>query len=219
MMMATAARAALATMTSITTKHWGKVAKLTSTAKAPFDIHRIFVKDDGTFPNNEEYSTLLYKAAFMPSNQAGAAAANNNNNDIIEAEGRRRITKDGNWTSPWVWGIFDYHHYHSKAWELLLCIRGSAYVQVGGNEGPTVSVAEGDLMLIPPGMAHKQLDEKNGFSLLGSYPTKGFDDGSSMIDTITGSPTEKERARIAGCYVPERDPICGLDIRELCNAP
>ena len=68
------------------------------------------------------------------------------------------------------YSIFSYHHYHSKAWELLLCFSGEASVQFGGKLGPMVTVAKGDLVLVPPGLAHKQLDDKNGFSLLGSYP-------------------------------------------------
>ena len=83
--------------------------------------------------------------------------------------------------------IFSYHHYHTKAWELLLCIRGEASVQIGGASGPKVTISTGDLALIPPGVAHKQLNEKNGFALLGSYPTFGGFDGD--IDTLTGCPT------------------------------
>lgn len=113
--------------------------------------------------------------------------------------------------------IFSYHHYHSKAWELLICIHGEATIQFGGDSGPTASVATGDLLLIPPGLAHKQLDEKNGFALLGSYPTVGgFDDA---IDTLTGSPTKEEMERIVNCHVPEHDPIFHLDVLKLCQAP
>ena len=114
------------------------------------------------------------------------------------------------------YSIFSYHHYHSKAWELLLCFSGEASVQFGGKLGPMVTVAKGDLVLVPPGLAHKQLDDKNGFSLLGSYPTFGFD---GSIDTLTGRPTIEERERIVKCHVPERDPIFNLDLHELCKAP
>ena len=76
---------------------WGKVTKIVpTTAIPPFDIYRLYVKEDndGIFPNNEEYPTLLYKSAFHGN----------------EADGRRLITNSGCWTSPWVWGIFTYHH-------------------------------------------------------------------------------------------------------------
>lgn len=65
---------------------WGKAEKIHSSA--PFDIYRIYVKDDGHFPNNEEYPTLIYKRAF----------------DGTENDGRRMIMNDGGWTNPWLWG-------------------------------------------------------------------------------------------------------------------
>ena len=104
--------------------------------------------------------------------------------------------------------------YHSKAWELLLCFRGEANIQIGGDAGPTITITNGDLLLVPPGVAHKQLNEKNNFALLGSYPTTNFD---GSIDTITGVPSDEERQRIANCYVPTHDPIFRLDIHHLCH--
>ena len=82
-----------------------------------------------------------------------------------------------------------------------------------------MTVEKGDLFLTPPGIAHKQLNDSGGFTLLGSYPiTQGEAFDGSSIDTLTGSPTESERKSIASCHVPERD-IFGLDIRKLCDAP
>lgn len=176
-------------------KHWGQPVKI---AAEPFDVHRIYVADDGEFPNNRDWPTLLYKSAF----------------DGDEAGGRSLILRGGEWTDPWTWGVFPYHHYHTKAWELLLCVSGRASIQVGGDGGPVVSVSRGDLMLVPPGVAHKQLDEGGGFALLGSYPREGFD---GRIDTVRGVPTKEQRERIESCHVPDRDPIFGLDVRELCG--
>ena len=81
---------------------------------------------------------------------------------------------------------------------------------MGGESGPFVTISKGDLVLIPPGVAHKQLSEHGGFSLLGAYPTQGFDD---KIDTCTGKATVEEMKRIKECYVPEVDPIFKLGIR------
>eukprot|EP00563_Minutocellus_polymorphus_P020068 CAMPEP_0197726606 /NCGR_PEP_ID=MMETSP1434-20131217/16396_1 /TAXON_ID=265543 /ORGANISM="Minutocellus polymorphus, Strain CCMP3303" /LENGTH=207 /DNA_ID=CAMNT_0043312591 /DNA_START=171 /DNA_END=794 /DNA_ORIENTATION=+ len=201
----------------MTTRHYGQVETLTVTLNSALrhgsagatcsgagdshikSVQRVFIDDDGTYPNNSRYPTLLLQSVFA----AGT-----------EHEGARRIVADGQWTSPWSWGIFEYHHYHSKAWELLLCVRGEASVQLGGPSGPTVSIAKGDLVLIPPGVAHKQLNARGGFTLLGAYPTTGFD---GSIDTLTGSPTDEERERIKGCYVPSTEPILGFDVRKLCD--
>ena len=68
-------------------KQWGIVQKI-STSSVAFDVHQLYMKSDGVFPNNEMYPTLIYKCAFNGS----------------EREGRRLIVQSGNWTDPWVWG-------------------------------------------------------------------------------------------------------------------
>ena len=77
-------------------------------------------------------------------------------------------------------------------------------------------VHKGDVLLVPPGVAHKQISEEGRFSLLGSYPTHRFD---GSIDTCRGEPTNEERRRIHECYVPKKDPIFNLNISKLCSSP
>lgn len=192
---------------------WGKLERLSSRAGSlPIDasagsggpdraieVCRLFMDDDGTFPNNSQYPVLIYKSAFEGS----------------RSEGARRITAQNRWTQPWAWGIFTYHHYHSGQWELLLCVQGAADVQLGGEAGPTVELERGDLVLIPPGFAHKQLHATGGFTLLGSYPVE---DRAGSVDTLTGPPSEEERRNIANCPVPGFDTILGLDIVALCQS-
>lgn len=163
-------------------------------------VHRVHLDDDGTFPNNGQYPALILKSVF----------------DGTQDEGVKRIIKNGQWTTPWAWGIFEYHHYHSKAWELLLCVRGEALVQLGGSTGPAVSISCGDSVLIPPGVAHKQLKADGSFTLLGAYPTQDFD---GLIDTLTGLPTPEQRDTINACYVPLTEPITGLNVKDLFNTP
>lgn len=119
------------------TRAWGVLERIESdpALDAEMPIFRLFVKDDGIFPNNPQHPLLYFKSAFAQGD---------------EREGSRILTKAG-WTSPWVWGIFPYHHYHSTAWESLVCVRGQADVQLGGDGGPSVSMERGDIALIPPG--------------------------------------------------------------------
>ena len=117
------------------------------------------------------------------------------------------------YVNSWVNGIYPFHHYHSNAWELLLCVKGEALVQLGGPTGPRVDIRKGDLVLIPPGFAHKQLQARGGFTLLGSYPT--VDGRSIPVDTLKGKPSSEEREKILHCKTPEEDPIVGLSIHEL----
>eukprot|EP00449_Zooxanthella_nutricula_P018257 CAMPEP_0198541840 /NCGR_PEP_ID=MMETSP1462-20131121/55285_1 /TAXON_ID=1333877 /ORGANISM="Brandtodinium nutriculum, Strain RCC3387" /LENGTH=114 /DNA_ID=CAMNT_0044272027 /DNA_START=47 /DNA_END=388 /DNA_ORIENTATION=+ len=85
----------------------------------PFDVLRCYLDDDGTFPNNSDYPVLFCRAVWHSrSRQEGEAA--------MIANG---------WTRPWAWGVFPFHHYHSNAWEALLCVAGDAEVQLGGPAG------------------------------------------------------------------------------------
>jgi len=149
-------------------------------------VFRVYLKDDGVFPNNENAPLLLYKNV----KQASPDDAN-------------LLTKNG-WQYPWTWGIYPFHHYHSVSWEALLCIRGNAVVQVGGPQGPELEIIRGDLILIPPGVAHKQISERDNFALLGTYPV-----GSPSVDTIKGKPSEKQLRNISECPIPPSDPIFG----------
>jgi uncharacterized protein YjlB len=156
-------------------------------------VHRLFVKDDGTFPNNEDHPLFLFRDHFHGT----------------RAEGSRMLAENG-WTSPWVWGIYPFHHYHSNTWEALVCVAGRADVQLGGPSGPTAAVEKGDIVLIPPGVAHRQVQADGSFALLGSYPVETPD-----FDTVKGKPTERQRRNIAECFVPQRDPITKTKLSDL----
>ena len=123
----------------ITQRKWGVLEQIENT-RHQGSTFRLFLQDDGVFPNNSQHPLLLFQSAFQRSELEGAS-----------------ILKTAGWTSPWVWGIFPYHHYHSNAWEILVCVRGNANIKLGGPTGPIVPVNCGDVVLIPPGIAHKQL--------------------------------------------------------------
>ena len=148
-------------------------------------IDRVFLQGDGTFPNNAAWPLLLYRQVF---------------DETKDGDGAALLTANG-WSRPWAWGVFTYHHYHSTAWEALLCVRGQADVQFGGPQGPTLTPSKGDLILIPPGVAHKQLASSEGFLLLGSYPDH---DGCRTpgADTCRGAPSLQQAASIRGCPAP-----------------
>ena len=168
----------------------------------PLDVVRLYMDDDGTFPNNPHQPLIVIRSAFSGSPAEGESA-------IVGSSG-------GQWTFPWAWGIFPYHHYHSTAWELLVCVQGEADVQWGGPTGPTMVVAKGDVALVPPGLAHKQVNARQGFTLLGSYPTSTTTDDKNpkAVDTLTGVPTANERDNIRNCPLPPTEPILGLDVSQ-----
>ena len=107
-------------------RSWGQVETVVT---SPFSIQRVWLKSDGTFPNNHQSPLLVYKRVLE-----GAAASH--------SRGAELLVKNG-YTSPWAWGVFSYHHYHSNAWEALLCVQGHADIQVGGPAGPTLDCQVG----------------------------------------------------------------------------
>lgn len=147
------------------------------------------------FPNNAAFPLVVYRAVFDEARDGDGAA-------LMAA---RRT----GYTPPWRGVVFDYHHYHSTAWEALLCEAGEADVQWGGPSGPVVSIRRGDVALVPPGVAHKQLRSKGGFVLLGSYPdhegcrTPDADE----VRACPGSESEQEQAR--RCPSPRLCPFFG----------
>lgn len=173
---------------------WGVVEPVEN-IRADCKISRLYMQDDGIYPNNARYPLIFLHDCWHDSGQ----------------EASEKIVNQG-WTSPWAWGIFSYHHYHSTAWELLLCVKGHAKVQIGGPSGPKVDVGKGDLLYIPPGLAHKQLETEGGFLLLGAYP-----DPTVNVDVLRDTPTEKQRKNIENCLPPQMDPLLEVDLSEVYN--
>jgi uncharacterized protein YjlB len=147
--------------------------------------------DDGTFPNSL-LPLVAFQGAFDP---AGPDLAHRIE-EVFAANG---------WGGGWRNGIYGFHHYHSSAHEVLGVYRGSARVQLGGERGITLSLAAGDVVVIPAGVAHKNLGASPDFAVVGAYP-----DGQRP-DLRRGSAGERPAAdeRIARVALPRRDPVHG----------
>ncbi len=70
----------------------------------------------------------------------------------------------------WRNGIYGFHHYHSTAHEVLGVYAGWTDVQFGGQAGIGVRLEKNDVVLIPAGVAHKNLAQSTGFGIVGAYP-------------------------------------------------
>jgi len=150
------------------------------------------LRDDGTFPNNERLPVLVYQTALALSNSNPAA--------IIE-----NLFAANRWTGSWRNGIYGFHHYHSTAHEVLGVYGGSAEVQLGGDHGITLTVREGDVIIIPAGVAHKNLGASADFRVVGAYPS------GTRPDMCYGNAGERPQAddRIAKLPLPHLDPVYG----------
>lgn len=163
--------------------------------RAP-DLLERTLADDGTFPNNEVLPVLVYRRAVRHSVRSPASTV-------------ERIFRQNDWTGAWRNGIFSYHHYHSTAHEALGVTAGTATVQLGGPEGWTLDVEAGDVLVLPAGVAHKNLGSDRAFRVVGAYP-----DGQSW-DLRRGEPGDRPEAdrNIEQVPLPSRDPLYG------CNGP
>jgi uncharacterized protein YjlB len=151
------------------------------------------LEDDGVFPNSR-LLLLIYRGAISLPERDPAAVFE----QLFESNG---------WSDSWRNGIYTYHHYHSTAHEVLGVYRGSAKVQLGGEHGVAHEVHAGDVILIPAGVAHKNLDSSRDFGVVGAYP-----EGQKM-DMNYGKPSERPRVdeNIARVPLPKLDPVFGKD--------
>jgi uncharacterized protein YjlB len=158
--------------------------------RAPKTFSRI-LEDDGAFPNSRLPLVVFQRALALSGGDAARILE-----DAFHANG---------WGGSWRDGIYPDHHYHTTAHEALGVYRGSARVQLGGPQGITLEVHPGDVIVIPAGVAHKNLGQSDDFAVVGAYP-----DGQRM-DMNYGKPGERPAAdqRIARVALPTRDPVHG----------
>jgi uncharacterized protein YjlB len=159
--------------------------------RTPQVIHQA-LKDDGTFPNNDKRPLLVYQGALdLPADDPAS---------VIEV-----IFAANGWAESWRDGIYGYHHYHSTAHEVLGVYSGSARVQLGGDRGVTLSIKRGDVVIIPAGVAHKNLGSTPDFRVVGAYP------GGQNWDMNYGKADERPRAdqNIVRVPLPQADPVYG----------
>lgn len=152
------------------------------------------LQDDGTFPNNPQLPLVVYRQALsLPADDP--------------ARGFEEIFASNDWRGGWRNGVFHYHHYHSNAHEVLGVYRGEARVQLGGEQGLSTTVTVGDVIIIPAGVAHKNLGESRDFAVVGAYP------GGQSADLCRGAPGERPRTdrTIAKVGLPTGDPVYGAD--------
>jgi uncharacterized protein YjlB len=157
-----------------------------------FVEYSYILEDDGIFPNSK-LPVLLYKNVLdLPA--------------LFPAMYVENLFKGNQWTNSWKAGVFTYHHYHSVTHEVLGAYHGKTEMQLGGEAGTKIIFEKGDVLIIPAGVAHKNLGAEDDIACVGAYP-----DGKSY-DMNYGKTGERPIAdtNIANVPIPEKDPVLGL---------
>ena len=119
------------------------------------NIQILLIPDDDSFPNNNTLSLILIQQAFNPSTKNLVSA--------IE-----KVFHGNAWGRSWRNGIFTFHHYHSTAHEVLGLYAGRVKAQFGGPNGQIAEAEAGDVIVIPAGVSHKNLDQSPDFRCVGA---------------------------------------------------
>jgi uncharacterized protein YjlB len=144
-------------------------------------------------PNNDRYPAVLARNA-LGGGQDDAAV--------------KTLLRENGWGGAWTWQVFDYHHFHPDAFEVLAVARGSATLMLGGPQGEEIDVEAGDVMILPPGFGHRQIEAGDGFQICGAYPPGQEDYTVIRADEGYDAETLKE---IASVGEPATDPVWGGD--------
>jgi uncharacterized protein YjlB len=151
----------------------------------------IVLVDDGIFPNSHLPVLLYRKVLKLPLLFPGMAI--------------KKLFRTNGWNNNWKDGIYTFHHYHSNTHEALGVCKGSATIRLGGDNGVEVKISKGDVLVIPAGVAHRNLSDRNKVMVVGGYP------GGKQYDLNVGKPGERPQAdqNIFAVPIPGTDPVYG----------
>lgn len=143
-------------------------------------------------PNNPRLPVLAYPGAVRLTSRDPAS--------VFE-----QLFTANDWVGCWRNGIFPFHHYHSTAHEVLGIYSGTAVAQLGGENGVTLTLEPGDVVIIPAGVGHKRLSSDGNLGVVGAYPS------GQQPDMCRASAASCQQAaeQVARVPVPERDPVHG----------
>ena len=156
-------------------------------------IHTLDASRGDQVPNNDKYPAVIAPGALGGARDDAAVKA------LLRANG---------WGGAWTWQVFDFHHFHPDAFEVLAVAQGSAILMLGGPQGEEVEVKAGDVIILPPGFGHRQIEARGGFRICGAYPPGQEDYTVVKAEDGYGEAMLKE---IAAVEEPSTDPVWGND--------
>lgn len=141
-------------------------------------------------PNNRKLPVVLYRNVLQ-------------GDDERLIDGFEAMFERNRWPVQWRDGIFDYHHFHSTAHEVLGVVSGSAEVILGGPGGRVVHLHAGDVVLLPAGTGHCLQSFTGRFRVVGGYPE------GQQWDIRRDALTPAEVQQMEALPFPASDPVHG----------
>lgn len=156
----------------------------------PRGVDAFMLEPHGWVPNNRRLPVVIYRQALAAGEGDLAASFE----DLFERN---------EWPPQWRDGIFDYHHFHATAHEVLGVTDGSAEVIIGGPGGRVVRLAAGDAILLPAGTGHCLQSFERHFRVVAGYPE------GQQWDIRREALTPQELSKMDVLPFPPLDPIEG----------
>ncbi|MEZ2352007.1 cupin domain-containing protein [Caballeronia sp. RCC_10] len=147
---------------------------------------------NGWVPNNSRLPVLLWRGAIEPGGRDCGSR--------FEA-----LFAQNGWPPQWRDSVFDYHHFHSTAHEVLGVASGEAELIIGGPGGRVISVRAGDALLLPAGTGHCLLKSGGRFQVIGAYPP------NQQWDIRRDALSADELRAMQALPFPATDPVGGED--------
>lgn len=154
---------------------------------------KYFFNDDGIFPNNLLPVTIYRKVLDIPMS------------DYLLYLYFKLIFNEHGWSNHRRSGIYNFHHYHSNAHKVIGVCKGKATLLFGGSNGHCVNISKGDVVVIPAGVALKNMGKENCIDCI-----MGFFEGK-VYDINYGKIGERPVTdmNIASLSIPDTDPLFG----------
>jgi uncharacterized protein YjlB len=154
-------------------------------ATMPQQLH---LKPNGWMPNSP-LPVLFYRGAIPVTENL--------------ADGMERLFTANQWPPQWRNGVYDFHHYHSTAHEVLGFAAGHADLILGGEGGESVTVHAGDVLVLPTGTGHCRITASSDFLVVGAYPE------NEHWDICRTAASAEVLERMRRVRFPASDPLTG----------